>query len=73
MVRATAIGGRVHGFWSRYAVEQVCLVGFIKRRLVVHRFDRERHKLLGLEDLDTAMSHGGCETLWSLYPADKHV
>ena len=28
---------------------------------------------LGLEDLDTAGSHGGCEMLWSLDPADKHV
>ena len=33
----------------------------------------ERHGLLGLEDLDIAMSHGGCEMLWSLDPADKHV
>ena len=54
-------------------MEQVCLVGFIRRRLVVHRFDRERHKLLGLEDLDTTVSHGDCEMLWSLDPADKHV
>ena len=71
--RAAAVGGRVPGFWSRYAVEQVCLVSFIRRRLDVHRFDRERHGLLGLEDLDTAMSHGGCKMLWSLDPADKHV
>ena len=28
---------------------------------------------LGLEDLDTAGSHGGCEMLWSLDPANKHV
>ena len=70
---AATIGGRVPGFWSRYAVEQVCLVGFIRRRLVVHRFDRERHELLGLEDLDIAVSHGGCEMLWSLDPANKHV
>ena len=73
VARAAAIGGRVPGFWSRYVVEQVCLVGFIKRRLVVHRFDRERHGLLGLEDLDTVMSHGSYEMLWSLDPADKHV
>ena len=39
----------------------------------MHGFDRERHGLLGLEDLDTAVSHGGCEMLWSLDPADKHV
>ena len=73
VAHAAAVRGRVPGFWSRYAVEQVCLVGFIRRRLVVHRFDRERHGLLGLEDLDTAVSHGSCEVLWSLDPADKHV
>ena len=63
VARAAAVGGRVLRYWSRYAVEQVCLVGFIKRRLVVHGFDRERHGLLGLEDLDTTVSHGGCEML----------
>ena len=73
MQRAAVIGGRVPGFWSRYAVEQVCLVGFIRRRLVVHIFNKERHELLGLEDLDTATSHGGYEMLCSLNPADKHV
>ena len=54
-------------------MEHVCLVGFIRRRLDVHRSDWERHELLGLEDLDTTMSHDGCEMLWSLDPADKHV
>ena len=39
-VRAAAVGGRVSGFWSRYAVEHVCLVGFIKRRLDVHISDK---------------------------------
>ena len=39
----------------------------------MHRFDRKRHELLGLEDLDIAVSHGGCEMLWSLDPTDKHV
>ena len=73
MQRAAVVGGRVRGFWSRYAVEQVCLVGFIRWRLVVHRFNRESHELLGLEDLDTATSHGGYEMLCSLNPADKHV
>ena len=63
VARAAAIGGRVPGFWSRYAMEQVCLIGFLRRRLVVHRFDRERHRLLGLEDLDTVVSHGDCEML----------
>ena len=73
VARAAAVGGRVPGFWSRYAVDQVCLVSFIRRKLVVHRFNRERHGLLGLEDLDTAVSHGSCAMLWSLHPADKHV
>ena len=39
----------------------------------MHRFDRERHRLLGLEDLDTVVSRGGCEMLWSLDLADKYV
>ena len=47
VVRAIAVGGRVPGFWSQYALEHVCLVGFIRRRLDVHRFDKERHGLLG--------------------------
>ena len=37
----------------------------------MHRSDRERHGLLGLEDLDTTVRH--CEMLWSLDPADKYV
>ena len=39
----------------------------------MHRSNRERHGLLGLEDLDIAVSHGGCEMLWSLDLADKYV
>ena len=68
VARAAAVRGLVPGFWSRYAVD---LVGFIRRKLVVHRFNRERHGLLGLEDLDTVVSHGGCEMPWSLDPTDK--
>ena len=64
---------RISGFSSREAKEHVCGVGFNSRRLDVHRSDRERHGLLGLEDLDTEVSHGGCEMLWSLDPADKYV
>ena len=71
--RAAAVGGRVLGFWSRYAGEHDCGVGFVRRGLDLRRSDWERHGLLGLEDLDTAVSHGGCEMLWSLDPADKHV
>ena len=73
VARELAVEGRVPGFWSRYAMEHICLVGFIRRRLDVHKFDRERHRLLGLEDLDTTVSHGSCEMPWSLDPADKHV
>ena len=47
VARAVAVGGQVPRFWSGYAVEHVCLVGFIRRRLDVHRSDRERHELLG--------------------------
>ena len=35
--------------------------------------DRERHGLLRLEDLDTVVSHGGCEMPWCLDSAKKHV
>ena len=73
MARAAAIGGRVPGFWSRYAGEHVCGVGFVRRGLDLRRSDKESHGLLGLEDVDTAVSHGSCEMLWSLDPADKHV
>ena len=54
-------------------MERICLVSFIKQRFDVHRSDRERHKLLRLEDLDTVVSDGGYEMLWSLDPIDKHV
>ena len=73
VARADSVGGRILGFWSRYAGEHVCGVCFIRRGLDLRISDRERHGLLGLEDLDTAVSHGGCEMLWSLDPADKHV
>ena len=64
---------RIFGFSSRKAKEHVCGIGFDRRRLDVHRSDRKSHGLLGLEDLDTAVSHGGCEMLWSLDPANKYV
>ena len=41
-------------------------VGFIRRSLDLHKFERKRHGLLGLEDLDTTVSHGGCMMSWSL-------
>ena len=70
---AVAVGFRVPRFWSQYAMERFCLVGFIRQRLDVHRSNRERHGLLGLKDLDTAVSHGGCKMPWSLDSADKHM
>ena len=63
----------IFGFSSRLAKEHVCGIGFDRRRHDVHRSDRERHGLLGLQDLDTVVSHGSCEMLWSLDPADKYV
>ena len=66
-------GDRTSRFFSQEAMGNVCVVGFIKRRLDVHRSYRERHSLLGLENLDIAVSHGGCERPWSLDPTDKHV
>ena len=64
---------RIFRFSSRNAKEHVCGIGFDRRRLDVHRSDRKRHRLLGLEDLNIAVSHGGCEMLWSLDPTDKYV
>ena len=64
---------RISGFSSREAEEHVCCVGFDRQRLDVHKSDRERHGLLGLEDLDTVVSHGSYEMLWSLDPTDKYV
>ena len=71
--RDRALGDQISVLSSREAKEHVCGVGFDRRRLDVHRSNRERHRLLGLKDLDIAVSHGGCEMLWSLDPADKYV
>ena len=59
--------------WALIVLSKELCVGFDRRRLDVHRSDWERHGLLGLEELDTAVSHDGCEMLWSLDPADKYV
>ena len=61
-----ADGGRVPGLSLREVVEHVCGVGFIRGSLDLHKSDMERHILLGLEDLDTTVSHGGCMMPWSL-------
>ena len=54
-------------------MEHVCLVGFIRRRLDVHRSEKLSHGLLDLLDFDTAQNHGGYEMPWSLDPAEKYV
>ena len=51
VARVAAIGGRVLRFWSRYAVEHVCLVGFIRQRLDVHRSNIDVMSLLEFVDL----------------------
>ena len=61
--RGRASGDRISRFSSREAEEHVCGVGFVRRGLDLRRSDKERHGLLGLKDLDTAGSHGGCEML----------
>ena len=66
VVCAAANGGRVLGLSLQEVVEHVYGVGFIRGSLDLHRSDMERHRLLGLEDLDTTVSHGGCMMLWSL-------
>ena len=71
--RGTDSGDRISGFSLRETEEHAYVVCFFRRRLDVHRSNRERHGLLGLVDLDTAVSHDGCEMLWSLDLADKHV
>ena len=73
VAHVAAVGGQVPGFWSRCAGEHVCGVGFVRRGLDLYRSDRERHGLLGFENLDTVVSDGGCKMLWSLDLADKHV
>ena len=44
-----AIGGQVPGFWSRYAMEHICGVGFVMRGLDLRRSDiKLSHDLLGM-------------------------
>ena len=49
----------------------ICVVGFVRRRLDVHKSEKLSHGLLGCWIL--TQSHGGYEMSWSLDPADKHV
>ena len=49
VARAAAVGGRVPGFWSRYAVEHVYGVGFVRQGLDLRRSDiKLSHDLLDL-------------------------
>ena len=48
VAHADAVGGWIPGLWSRYVVERVYLVSFIRQRLDVHRSDKLSHSLLGL-------------------------
>ena len=33
-------GGQTSGFFSPYTVEHVCMIGFVRRRLALHRSNR---------------------------------
>ena len=49
VARAVAVGGRVPRFWSQYAEEHDCGVGFVMRGLDLRRSDiKLSHDLLGL-------------------------
>ena len=51
--RAIAYSCRISRFFLQEAEEYIYVVGFVRRRLDLHR-------LLRLKDLDTAVSHGNC-------------
>ena len=57
--RAYSDGGRIPRFLSRYAVEYVCVVGFIRRRLNLHRSMIRGARLSWLVDL-----RHRCEQRW---------
>ena len=46
--REASNGDQLPGFWSWEVVKHVCVVGFIRKSLDLHKFERERHGLLGL-------------------------
>ena len=39
-MRETSSGGHMLGFWSLGVVDHVCVVGFISRRLDLHKSER---------------------------------
>ena len=71
VTRAAFSGDWTFGFFSREAMGHVSVVGFVRRRLDVHKSEKLSHGLLGCWIL--TQSHGGYEMSWSLDPADKHV
>ena len=54
MACVATIGGRVPGFWLQEVVEHVYGVGFIRRSLDLHRFERG-----GMDSLGYDLRHNG--------------
>ena len=50
-VRALVISHRISRFCSREAKEHICIVGFSKGRLVLHKFEIDVTSLLEFVDL----------------------
>jgi len=40
VARVVADGDRVPGFWSREATEHVCVIGFVRLKLDVHKSEK---------------------------------
>ena len=68
MTRAYAIGGRVLGFWSLEFLDHVCGVGFIRRCLDLHQFERGGTDCLGYDlrhsSKTTTVIRGSCVIPW---------
>ena len=45
--RATFSGDQTSGFFSQEAMRHLCVVGFIRQRLDVHKSEKLSHGLLG--------------------------
>lgn len=58
-VHAAADGGWTFEFFSRESEQHICVAGFVRRRLDLHKFEKWRHELLGLWILDTGASDDG--------------
>ena len=71
--RVAFSGDQTSWFFLREAVGHVYVVGFVRRSLDCTNTRLMSRVCLSLWILDTALSYGGYEMLWSLNPADKHV